>query len=207
MSSQPSPSRLEAFSDGVIAVIITIMVLEFKVPRADGVEGILLMLPTFAVYLLSFIFTGIYWINHHHLTDRLKRVDHSILWSNLGFLFTLSLLPFFTNYLVDKGVTPFPVALYAASLLLDGVSFTILTRSLVRHFRLSRDLYDGLEEEEQRSEMRKGRVSLAAYSSAIPIAYWHPWLSLSIVASVNLLWIVPTFGLKPHPDQPLHPTD
>ena len=206
MPDRPSPARLEAFSDGVIAVIITIMVLEFKVPRADGASGILLMLPTFAVYLLSFVFTGIYWINHHHLTDRLKRIDHAILWSNLGFLFTLSLLPFFTNYLVDKGVTPFPVALYAASLLLDAVSFTILTRSLVRHFRLSRNLYDGPEEEEQRSEMRKGRFSLAAYLTAIPVAYWHPWLSLSIVAATNLLWIVPTFGVKPQANPPLHPT-
>ena len=206
MSAQPSPSRLESFSDGVIAVIITIMVLEFKVPRADGASGILLMLPTFAVYLLSFSFTGIYWINHHHLTDRLKRVDHAILWANLAFLFTLSLLPFFTNYLVDKGIAPFPVAIYAASLLLDGVAFTVLTQALVRHFRLAGTVYDAREEEDQLAEMRKGAVSLAMYLGAIPVAYWHPWLALSMVAATTLLWIIPTFGLKPQANPPLHPT-
>ncbi len=123
MPAQPSPSRLEAFSDGVIAVIITIMVLELKVPRDPGMAGFVTTIPTLAVYAQSFAFTGIYWVNHHHLIHRLKRVDHLILWTNLIFLFCLSLLPFFTNYLVEKHLDSFSVGLYAVSLLVTGVVF------------------------------------------------------------------------------------
>ncbi len=196
MPSQPSPSRLEAFSDGVIAVIITIMVLEFKVPHADGPEGLLAMLPTFGVYLLSFVFTGIYWINHSHMIDRLKRVDALILWANLAFLFTLSLLPFFTNYLVEKGVHGFPVAIYAASQLLDGVTFTLLSRALIRHLRHGTDAENAREAQAQLDENRKGYISLVLYLIAIPTAFRFPWLALFLVAAVTLVWIVPTFGVK-----------
>jgi uncharacterized membrane protein len=205
MPSPPSPSRLESFSDGVIAVIITIMVLEFKVPHADGPAGMLSTLPTFAVYLLSFVFTGIYWINHHHLVGRLKRVDSLILWSNLGFLFTLSLLPFFTNYLVEKGVHAFPVALYAVSQLLDGITFTLLSKALIRHIRHAGSIYDDNEAQEQVAENKKAFISLAMYLIAIPTAYWRPWPALILVATVTLVWIVPTFGVKPVQYEPLRP--
>ena len=197
MATHPTPARLEAFSDGVIAVIITIMVLEFKVPHANGLSGFLTMVPTFGVYLLSFIFTGIYWINHHHMVDRLKRVDSLILWANLGFLFTLSLLPFFTNYLVEKGVKSFPVALYAASLLLDGLAFTLLSSAIVRHIRHAAGVYEAEEAEEQLAENRKAAASLAMYLTAIVLAFWYPWPALVIVAAVTLVWIVPTFLVKP----------
>ena len=199
MLNHPTPARLEAFSDGVLAVIITIMVLEFKVPREDGLAGFLRVLPIFAVYLMSFIFVGIYWINHHHLIDRLKRVDALILWANLSFLFTLSLLPFFTSYLVEKGVRSFPVALYAGSLLLDGFTFTLLTWSILRHFRHSGGIYEDAETVEQLAENRKGTLSLAMYLIAIPSAFWHPVFALTIVCAVTLIWIVPTFGVKPPP--------
>ncbi len=197
MAKHPTPARLEAFSDGVIAVIITIMVLEFKVPHADGPAAMLGMLPTFGVYLLSFIFTGIYWINHHHMVDRLKRVDSLILWANLSFLFTLSLLPFFTNYLVEKGVRSFPVALYAASLLLDGMTFTFLSIAIVRHIRHAASVYEAEEAEEQLAENRKGAVSLGMYLTAIFLASWYPWPALVIVAAITLVWIVPTFLVRP----------
>ena len=107
MADRPTPSRLESFSDGVIAVIITIMVLEFKVPAPDGMAGLRTILPTLAVYLLSFAFTAIYWVNHHHLVHRLKRVEPLILYANLTFLFCLSLLPFFTSYLLQKHISCF----------------------------------------------------------------------------------------------------
>ena len=202
MPNFPSPSRLESFSDGVIAVIITIMVLDFKVPKADGLAGFVGALPTFAVYLVSFVFTGIYWVNHHHLVARLKRVDSLILWANLGFLFTLSLLPFFTSYMVEKGVRPFPVALYGFSQLLDGVSFTLLSKALLHHIRRAGDAYELREVDEQIAENRKAAVSLSMYVTAIPLAFWRPWLALTVIAAVTLIWIVPSFGVRPVADLP-----
>jgi uncharacterized membrane protein len=207
MPEQPSPARLEAFSDGVIAVIITIMVLDLKVPAADGLASFVGILPTLAVYTLSFFFTGIYWVNHHHLADRLKHVDHAILWANLFFLFCLSLLPFFTNYLVDKRITAFPVALYSAALFLIAMSFLLLGRVLIRHMLANADVYQPSEADGQVSETYKGFASLATYFFGIPIAYWHPWFALTLVALVTLIWIVPTFAVKPRhcaPEQ--HPT-
>jgi uncharacterized membrane protein len=204
MSYQPSPSRLEAFSDGVIAVIITIMVLEFKVPARNGFAGLATIAPTLAVYLLSFTFTGIYWINHHHLIDRLKHVDHLILWTNLGLLFFLSLLPFFTNYMVVKGVDSFSTAVYAGLMLVTGLSFTALQRAVSRHIRRT-DTADPLELELQAAEERKGWISLAMYAIAIGLAYVRPALSLLDAALVTVMWIVPTLGLDaPHNGKDQH---
>jgi uncharacterized membrane protein len=206
MPEQPSPARLEAFSDGVIAVIITIMVLDLKVPAADGLAGFVSILPTLAVYTLSFLFTGIYWVNHHHLADRLKLVDPAILWANLFFLFCLSLLPFFTNYLVDKHITAFPVALYSAALLLIGLAFTILGRVLIRHILAYTDVYQPTDADGQVSETYKGIASLTIYFLGIPLAYWHPWFALTLVPLVTLIWIVPTFAVKPRHGAPdMHP--
>ena len=194
MQEQPSPSRLEAFSDGVIAVIITIMVLEFKVPREEGVAGLITILPTLVVYLLSFAFTGIYWINHHHLVDRLKRVDTLILWANLGLHFCLSLLPFFTNYMVEKRLDSFSVALYAASLLCSGFAFTLLQKAITRHLRRAAE--DPSRAAEAQSEERKGYVSVAMYLVAVPLAFWHPYAAQLDDAGVTVIWIIQTFGLK-----------
>ena len=177
MPAQPSPSRLESFSDGVIAVIITIMVLELKVPPVDGFAGFIGIVPTLAVYLLSFVFTGIYWVNHHHLTDRLKRVDPLILWSNLGFLFSLSLLPFFTNYLLEKKMTSFAVSIYALSLFLDAVTFKGLDYAIARHMKqFKHDLYGTDELEERASENTKGIISTVMYLVAVPVSKWRPGL-------------------------------
>ena len=205
MPAQPSPARLEAFSDGVIAVIITIMVLELKVPHEPGMAGFLTTIPTIAVYAQSFAFTGIYWVNHHHLIDRLKRVDQLILWVNLIFLFCLSMLPFFTNYLVEKHLDSFSVGLYALSLLVTGCSFTLLQKSITRHLRHTPALDAPEEMQLQLAEQRKAFVSLAMYLAAVPIASWHPYLSLVTVALVTVIWIIPTFGLKSQPPHHLEP--
>ena len=209
--SQPTPARLEAFSDGVIAVIITIMVLELKTPHDPGVAGLLHMLPALAVYAMSFSFTGIYWVNHHHLVDRIKRVDHLILWSNLIFLFFLSLLPFFTNYLIDKGVQSFSVALYGVSMLVVGISFTALQKAITRHLRHSAAPDDPeqnpAELAQHLAEQRKAKISLAMYLASVPLAFWQPWVALAVIALVTVLWIIPTFGLRPHTPHPLEPKE
>ena len=195
MSYQPSPSRLEAFSDGVIAVIITIMVLEFKVPHENGFAGLRAIAPTLAVYALSYAFTGIYWVNHHHLVHRLKRVDHIILWANLGFLFCLSLLPFFTNYLVEKHLDSFSVETYLALLLITGASFTALQKAIGAHLRYTREDRDPAEVALQQAEQRKAIASLLIYLAAIPLAALRPIFGLIMAAFVTVLWILPTFGL------------
>jgi uncharacterized membrane protein len=208
--THPTPGRLEAFSDGVIAVIITIMVLELKTPHEPGLLGLLSVVPSIAVYALSFSFTGIYWVNHHHLVDRLKRVDHLILWSNLIFLFFLSLLPFFTNYLIDKGVQSFSVALYGVSMLVTGLSFTLLQKSIARNLRHAapdEHEHDPEELAEHLAEQRKAKLSLAMYIAAVGLAYWRPWAALAVIALVTLLWIVPTIGVKPHHPHPLEPKE
>ena len=192
---------MEAFSDGVIAVIITIMVLELKVPKERGFTGFTAVLPTLGVYALSFTFTGIYWLNHHHMVGRIRRVDALILWMNLVFLFCISLIPFFTDYVVQHQFDSFSVALYAASMMTDGIAFTLLSKAILRHLRRGHALYDPGEAElaaaEQGSENWKGYVSVSMYLIAIPVAHWHPWLSLAITAAVTAIWIVPGFMVKP----------
>jgi uncharacterized membrane protein len=197
MAYQPSPSRLEAFSDGVIAVIITIMVLDFKVPKADGIAGLLSLAPTLAVYALSFAFTGIYWVNHHHLIDRLKKVDHLILWANLGFLFCLSLLPFCTAYMVDKHLDSFSVAVYAGLSCTTGLSFSLLQKASMRRLRHTAET-DPEEIAMQAAEVIKGKISLGVYLIAMGLAYVRPALGLGGAALVTVLWIVPTLGLGHH---------
>jgi len=195
MAYQPSPSRLEAFSDGVIAVIITIMVLEFKVPVENGWAGLRTLAPTLGVYLLSFVFTGIYWVNHHHLIDRLKHVDALILWANLGWLFCLSLLPFFTNYMVEKHVDSSSVAVYAVLLFLTGLSFTLLQKASARLLRHTAET-DPEELALQAAEVLKGKISVAMYVIAMGLAYVRPWLGLADAGLVTVMWIVPTMGLE-----------
>ena len=196
MSTQPSPARLEAFSDGVIAVIITIMVLDLKVPHLDGPAGLLAILPTLAIYLVSFTFTGVYWINHHYLVDRLKLVDPLILWANLGLLFFLSLVPFFTNYLIEKGHDSFSVALYAASLLSCAFAFQFLTFAIGRHRRGHAELYPQAELPEHKMEAYKGWASILCYSSAVMLAHRYPAAALVLVGLVTIIWIVPSFGTR-----------
>jgi len=191
------PSRLEAFSDGVIAVIITIMVLELKVPHQDGLEGLLSVLPTLCLYLISFAFVGIYWINHHQLVHRTEEVDQLVLYANLAFLFCLSLLPFFTSYVLDKKMDSFSVALYITSMVVTGFSFLSLRLAISRRLR-----HAGRLEAEDKAVERKNWLSLFVYLIAIPIAFQHPHISLGLTAFVTIIWITPTAGIKRHEEYP-----
>jgi len=188
-----STSRLEAFSDGVIAVIITIMVLELKVPHQEGFAGLRAVLPTLVVYLISFSFTSIYWINHHHLVHRIEQTDQRILYANLGFLFCLSLLPFFTSYVLEKKLNAFSIALYAASMVVTGFGFLLLRLSIDRLLRIS-----GAIERADLAGRRKHLLSLVMYGIAIPLARAHPYLALVDIGLVTIVWIVPTAGTKRH---------
>jgi uncharacterized membrane protein len=192
-----TPARLEAFSDGVIAVIITIMVLELKVPHEDGLAGLRAVLPTLCLYLISFAFVGIYWINHHHLIHRTEEADEQILYANLGFLFCLSLLPFFTSYVLEKKMDSFSVAIYVASMILTGFSFLLLRLAIGRRLR-----HAGKLEAEDTAVERKNYLSLFVYLVAITLAFQHPRLALGLVAFVTVIWITPTTGIKPREEHP-----
>jgi uncharacterized membrane protein len=192
-----TPARLEAFSDGVIAVIITIMVLELKVPHQDGFAGLRAVLPTLCLYFISFAFTGISWINHHHLVHRTDEADELILYANLGFLFCLSLLPFFTAYVLEKKMDSFSVAIYVTSMILTGFSFLLLRLAIARRLR-----HAGKLDAEDKAVERKNYLSLFVYLVAVPLAFQHPHLSLGLVAIVTVIWITPTTGIKPREEFP-----
>jgi uncharacterized membrane protein len=198
-----TPARLEAFSDGVIAVIITIMVLELKIPHQEGptslqadLAGILSIVPTLAVYIISFAFVGIYWINHHGLVNRTQEADTLILYANLFFLFCLSLLPFFTSYVLDRRMDSFSVALYAASMMVTGFSFLLLRISIARRLRTA-----GKFEAQDMAIQHKHWVSLFTYIIAIPLAFYHPQVALGLCAFVTIIWITPTTLVRPSDDQ------
>ena len=187
-----TPARLEAFSDGVIAVIITIMVLELKVPPHDGVAGLLSVLPTIVLYALSFAFTGVYWVNHHHLVHRTDQADERTLYANLFFLFWLSLLPFFTEYVLDKKMDSFSVMLYVVSMILTGGSFGLLRFVIGRHLRET-----GRLERDDAAAERKHGISLLLYLVAVACSFRYPHIALAIVGLVTALWIVPSAKVHP----------
>lgn len=185
----PSPARLEAFSDGVIAVIITIMVLELKVPHAEGMAGLLALAPGLAIYLLSFSFTGIYWLNHQHLIRRIEKAGHSIQCSNLGFLFCLSLLPLSTAYVVEKQLSGFAVAVYAFSLLIVALAFFWLRISVHRHMK-HRDAITN----EDRIGMRNHLLSIVSYGLSIALAFHFPHAVLVFIALLTFVWALPNLS-------------
>jgi uncharacterized membrane protein len=200
MSEKLFPTtRLEAFSDGVLAVIITIMVLELKVPHEDGLKGLISTAPTLFVYLLSFSFVGIYWINHHHLIRRLQQCDHRVLYANLSFLFSASLVPFFTAYVIEKGSDSFAVALYASWMIFTGFCFFLLRISVGRLLRLTGDLGP-----EDTATQRKHIASLGLYIAATPLAHFHPYMALGVITLVTVIWIIPTARGEPCADDRLH---
>ena len=196
-----SPARLEAFSDGVIAVIITIMVLELKVPREAGWAGLHSVAPTLGVYALSFTFVGIYWVNHHLLLHRIHEASPNILWANLIWLFCLSLLPFFTSYVLEKTEDDFSVAFYAASFLLVALAFMLLRIAIT-----ARQRAEGTFEHADLALQVKHWTSLAVYAIAVGIArFHHPIVTLGLIAAVTAMWIIPTLGVE-RCDPPTHPT-
>jgi uncharacterized membrane protein len=178
-------SRLEAFSDGVIAIIITIMVLELRVPHAPTLAALQPLLPVFASYVVSFVYVGIYWNNHHHLWQAVDHVNGPVLWANLHLLFWLSLFPFVTSWAGESGFATVPVAIYGVVLLCAGAAYTILVRSLVglhgRNSLLARAVGADF----------KGNMSLLLYSAAIALAFLQPWLSCALYVVVAIIWLVP----------------
>jgi uncharacterized membrane protein len=177
--------RLEAFSDGVFAIIITIMVLELHVPHGADFAALRPIVPFFLGYVLSFVYVGIYWNNHHHLLQAAEHVTGGILWANLHLLFWLSLAPFATEWMGANHFAPVPVALYGAMLLMAAIAYYILTRSLIaRHGRdstLARSI----------GKDSKGIISTVVYGIAIPIAFVLPWLACAGYVLVAIMWLLP----------------
>jgi TMEM175 potassium channel family protein len=177
--------RLEAFSDGVLAIIITIMVLELKVPHGADLGALGPLLPVFLSYVLSFIFIGIYWSNHHHLLHAVRHVDGRILWANLHLLFWLSLIPFVTGWMGENHFAAWPVALYGTVLLSAAIAYVILTRVLVSYHGRDSALAKAVGKD------FKGKVSVVCYAVAIPLAFVNSWLACGLYVLVVVMWLIP----------------
>ena len=180
-----SKSRLEAFSDGVLAIIITIMVLELHVPHGADITALRPMMPTLLSYLLSFVYIGIYWNNHHHLLHATRQVRGSVLWANLHLLFWLSLLPFATGWMGASGFAPDPTAVYGMVLLMSGLAYWILVRTIIKA-----EGENSLVRRAVGSD-RKGVLSIAMYAVAIPCGFVAHWVAHSIYILVALIWLIP----------------
>jgi uncharacterized membrane protein len=178
-------TRLEAFSDGVIAILITIMVLELRIPEGADWHALQPIVPVFITYVLSFVFLGIYWTNHHHLIHMADRITGGILWANLHLLFWLSLTPFATGWMGRNNFAPLPTAVYGVVLLLAAAAYTILARMIIAaqgpHSRLKEAL----------GSDAKGYASLAMYAAAIPLAFVNRWIAYALYVAVALMWLVP----------------
>jgi len=177
--------RLEAFSDGVIAILITIMVLELKAPQSASLSELRAVVPSMLVYVLSYIYLGIYWSNHHHMFHAVHHVNGAILWANLHLLFWLSLVPFVTGWMNETHFASLQVAAYGAVLLLAACAYTILTRVLVAEHGKDSLIARGLGSD------FKGNISLAIYVVAIALAYWQRWIACGLYAVVAAIWLVP----------------
>lgn len=177
--------RLEAFSDGVLAIIITIMVLELKIPEGYSFEVLQPVLPKFLTYVLSFIYVGIYWNNHHHLFQAVNRVNGKILWANLNFLFWLSLFPLATGWMGENHFETNPTAVYGVVLLLAGLAFKIMVRFVIGN--------EGVESNVGRAYRNDKRlnISLLLYLIGILVSYWQPLLSVAVYMTVACIWIIP----------------
>ena len=178
--------RLEAFSDAVIAIILTIMVLELKVPHGADLSALRPLLPVFASYALSFTFLAIYWNNHHHLLQAARQVDGRVLWANMHLLFWLSLVPAVTHWMGETHFAPWPVALYGVVMLLSGCAYYVLTRTLIKiHGGEPSTLAQAVGRDE------KAKVSVALYAAAIPLAFVDSRISCAIFVTLAILWLVP----------------
>jgi uncharacterized membrane protein len=178
-------TRLEAFSDGVLAIIITIMVLELKVPHAVELAALKPLLPVLMSYVLSFIYLGIYWNNHHHLFQATEQVSGGILWANLHLLFWLSLFPFTTGWMGENGLAAIPTAAYGFVLLMAAIAYVVLERAII-----AREGRDSLVARAIGREW-KGKLSLALYLAAIPLAFVSPWIAGGLYVFVAFLWLIP----------------
>jgi TMEM175 potassium channel family protein len=177
--------RLEAFSDGVVAILITIMVLELKVPPGHDWTALRPVVPVFLTYVLSFVFLGIYWVNHHHLLHTVERVSGGVLWANLHLFFWLSLVPFVTGWMGENHSATPPTALYGCVLLLCAVAYTVLQRVIIAQHGPDSRLAVAVGRD------WKGKASLVLYATAIPIAFYEQWISDGIYVAVALMWLIP----------------
>jgi uncharacterized membrane protein len=177
--------RLEAFSDGVIAILITIMVLELKVPHGAELEALRPLLPVFLTYVLSFVFVGIYWNNHHHMLHMVTRINGSILWANMHLLFWLSLIPFVTGWMGENHFAPVPTAIYGGVLLACGVAYLILQHTIIAEQGPDSKLAKAVGGDV------KGKISAALYAVAIPLAFVAEWISDIIYVGLALMWLIP----------------
>lgn len=178
-------NRLEAFSDGVLAIIITIMVLEIKVPHGESLDTLRPLLPVFLSYVLSFVYVGIYWNNHHHMLHAANRVNGGVLWANLHLLFWLSLLPFACGWMGENHFAPLPVALYGAVLLMAALAYWVLARAIIRA-----DGQESLLAKAIGSDY-KGNTSVVLYLVAIPLTWVNVWLAEAVYVGVALMWLIP----------------
>ena len=178
-------NRLEAFSDGVIAIIITIMVLELKVPHGDSLEALLPLAPVLLSYVLSFIYVGIYWNNHHHLLHAVSHVSGRVLWANLHLLFWLSLIPFVSGWMGENHFTTLPVAAYGFVLFMCAVAYAVLVRCLISQHGDNKVLADAIGSD------KKGNLSLVLYLAGVGLAFVHPWIGFAFYVVVALMWLVP----------------
>ncbi len=184
------PARLEAFSDGVIAIIITIMVLELKVPAGREPAALLGLWPVLLSYLLSFLVIAIYWVNHHGLFQRCRAVNNAVLWTNMTFLFFISLIPFATAYMGENRFTPFATALYGASLLLAAASFVPMRLAVERELVHE----PGYHQVGRRAAM-KNAISIALYAASVPLAFVHPAITLVLCFVVAAIYFLPNVWL------------
>ncbi|MEO8298258.1 MAG: TMEM175 family protein [Burkholderiales bacterium] len=178
-------ARFEAFSDGVIAILITIMVLEMKVPHGESLEALRPLVPVFLSYVLSFVYLGIYWNNHHHMLHTVQRVTGPMLWANLHLLFWLSLVPFVTGWMGENHFAPLPCALYGVVLLMAGAAYWIL-----QHLIITSQGEQSLLKRAVGGDW-KGRSSPLFYAAGIVLAFWSQWVSLGLYVLVALIWLVP----------------
>jgi uncharacterized membrane protein len=177
--------RLEAFSDGVIAILITIMVLEFKVPHDDKLPSLLPLVPKFLSYLLSFIYLGIYWNNHHHMMQAAKVVNGISLWANLHLLFWLSLVPFVTDWMGENHFTKWPVALYGFVLLMAAIAYTMLSKTLISNHDKNKNLAKAFGKDQ------KGKLSMLLYAAGIALTFVNEYIGLALFTLVAIIWFIP----------------
>jgi uncharacterized membrane protein len=180
-----SKTRVEAFSDGVIAILITIMVLELKIPHGDSIRALAPIAPAFLTYVLSYVYLGIYWNNHHHMFHAITRVNGKVLWANLHLLFWLSLVPFVTGWMGENHFAATPTAIYGGVLLAAWIAYLLLQSVIIAdqgwHSRLAAAVGQDL----------KGKISLILYAVAIPLAFVREWAADAIYVAVALMWLVP----------------
>jgi uncharacterized membrane protein len=177
--------RLEAFSDGVIAILITIMVLELKIPHGTGWEALRPLLPVFLTYLLSFVYLAIYWNNHHHMLHATEQINGKILWANMHLLFWLSLIPFVTGWMGENHFAPLPTAVYGAVLLAAAIAYYVLQQMIIAQQGRNSKLRAAIGRD------LKGKISPLIYLAAIPLAFVNQWISDALYVFVALMWLVP----------------